>query len=348
MNLIPILIAVGTYTANTTSEGIYILELDITKQQSRIVRTFPANNPSYLYFLNQNSVLYYVEEIGSGTVNAVKFDRNSRTFEQESSLSTQGSSPCHIALSPDKTTLIASNYSSGSFSTFALSPDGKINEKLSSYAFYASSINPNRQKQSHIHSAFYTADGQKVYVQDLGGDHIYQFEANNIGKEQSPFLTHKMPAGSGPRHLTFSNDNKFVYILNELNGSIDVYNLNDKSEILSHLQNIITDDRDGETWSAQIRLSPDGKFLYASNRADKNTISVFAVQTDGTLSLLQVIDSEGKAPRHFEFTPDGDYIIVTNQLSNNLSIFARNTETGLLTFSNMKIEIPAPVCVTLL
>lgn len=348
MNLLPILIAVGTYTANTASEGIYILELDIQQQQSQIVHTFAADNPSFLHYMDDKATLYYVEEISRGTINAATFNRKTRELEQAVSFPTQGSSPCHIAINPDETTLITSNYSSGNFSTFALLPDGQIGRPLSAYAFYSSSINPNRQKQSHIHSAFYTADGQKVYVQDLGGDHIYQFEANNISKEQSPFLTHKVPAGSGPRHLTFSNDNKFVYILNELNGSIDVYDLNDNREIQSHLQNIITDDRDGESWCAQIRLSPDGKFLYASNRANKNSISVFVVQTDGTLGLLQTIGSEGKGPRHFEFTPDGDYIIVTNQLSNNLSIFARNAETGTLTFSNMKIDIPAPVCVVVL
>ncbi|HMR19675.1 MAG TPA: beta-propeller fold lactonase family protein, partial [Sphingobacterium sp.] len=277
MNILPILIAIGTYTANTASEGIYIMELDIQNQQFRKVQTLTARNPSYLRYLDKKSTLYYVEEIGLGTINATKLNHNSGKFEQTSSASTQGSSPCHIGVSPDETTLIASNYSSGNFSTFSLLPDGHIGEKLSSYVFYANSVNPNRQKQSHVHSAFYTSNGKKVFIQDLGGDHIYQFDAKNIRADSRPFLTHTMTAGSGPRHLTFHSNKQFVYIVNELNGTIDTYSLNKKGEIKDHIQNISADSRNGDNLCAHIRLSPDEKSLYASNRGEKNSISVFAI-----------------------------------------------------------------------
>lgn len=348
MNLLPILIAIGTYTANTDSKGIYLLELDTEKQQSRIVNTFAAQNPSFLQYSPDNSMLYYVEEIGAGTVNSVQLDREQVHFGQATTLSTQGGAPCHIALSPDQKTLIASNYSGGNFAAFSLADDGTLEQRQATHAFYASSVVPDRQKQSHIHSAFYSPDATKVFVQDLGGDHIYQFDANTITENNTSYITHKMAPGSGPRHLSFSSDQRFVYILNELGGTVDVYTLNKAGEIDRHLQNIATHEGEGETWCAEIRLSPDGKFLYASNRADKNSISVFGVAQDGRLQLLQVLSSEGKGPRHFNFSPDGKWIVVANQLSNNLSVFARNPEDGRLTFSGMKIDIPSPVSVAVL
>ena len=348
MNILPILIAIGTYTANTDSQGIYLLELDIEKQQSQIVNTFAAQNPSFLQYSAHNNMLYYVEEIGAGTVNSVPLNPEEGSFGSATSLSTQGGAPCHITMSPDHTTLLASNYSGGNLATFALAEDGTLTHQQAVHAFYASSVVPHRQKQSHIHSAFYSPDATKVFVQDLGGDHIYQFDANTVTQETPNYLTHKMVAGSGPRHLTFSPDQRFVYILNELAGTVDVHALNDSGEIDTHLQNIATDDREGESWCAEIRLSPDGKFLYASNRAEKNSISVFGVAKDGTLQLLQVTSSEGKGPRHFEFSSDGNWVIVAHQQSNNISIFARDASSGLLTFSGMKVDIPSPVCVAVL
>lgn len=348
MNILPILIAIGTYTSNTASEGIYIMELDLENQQYHIIQTIAAQNPSYLQYLNKKSTLYYVEEVGAGTVNAVQLDNTNWAVEQTYTFKTEGSSPCHIAISPDEKTLIASNYSSGNFTTFSLKENGIIEQHLSSYQFESNSVNPTRQKQSHVHSAFYTNDGKKVFIQDLGGDHIYQFDAEAIRKNNSPFITHKMPEGSGPRHLTFSSDKKFVYIINELNGTIDTYSLNKEGEIKAHIQNITTDNTEGDNLCAHIRLSPDGKYVYASNRGEKNSISVFAVQRNGTLLHIQTIGAEGKGPRHFEFTPDGKWIIVANQLSNNISLFARDEKSGLLSFSNLKVDIPAPVCITVL
>lgn len=345
MNLIPILIALGTYTSDTGSEGIYLLELDPLQQKSRIINTLPAHNPSFLQYSVEKGMLYYVEEIAAGTVNSVEISTKDGTFGRISTLSTQGGAPCHITLSPEQRKILASNYSGGSLATFELAEDGSLSQPQALHAFHASSILPDRQRQSHIHSAFYTGDGDKVFVQDLGGDHIYQFDADIITATNAPYLTHKMTAGSGPRHLTFSSDQRYVYILNELAGTVDVYTMLDSGQIGTHMQRIATDDRAGDTWCAEIRLSADGKFLYASNRAEKNSITVFAVAKDGRLHLLQVVSSEGKAPRNFNFSPDGKWVIVANQQSNNLSIFERNTETGLLTFTGMKVDIPSPVCV---
>lgn len=345
MNLLPILIAIGTYTANTGSEGIYLLELDPENQKYRIVNTLAAQNPSFLHYSADNSMLYYVEEIGAGTVNSVPLNPEQKSFGQITSLPTQGGSPCHVAVSHEHQTAIASNYSGGNLATFSLAEDGRITSAEAVHAFYASSILPDRQKQSHIHSSFYSPDGNKVFVQDLGGDHIYQFESDEIKANNAAYRTHKMKPGSGPRHLTFSPDQQFVYILNELSGTVDVYHLNEAGEIADHVQQITTDDRPGYSGCAEIRLSPDGKFLYASNRAEKNSISVFSRAQDGRLQLLQVISTEGTSPRNFNFSPDGKWVIVANQQSNNLSIFARDLESGLLTFSGMKVDIPSPVCI---
>ncbi len=346
-SIIPILLAIGTYTANTSSSGIYFVELDITNKSAKIVKTVSAVNPSFLHYVHQSSTLYYVEEVDNreGTINAAHVNRTDLSLEKISSLRTQGSAPCHIGISPDNNTLIASNYSSGNFTAFGLDKDGKISGELSNYRFKSKSVHPTRQKHSHIHSAFYSPDGKHVFIQDLGGDHIYQFEADAVRKNEQPYTTYATPEDAGPRHIAFADNNKFVYAINELNGTIDAYSLNKKGIIQKHLQNISTDTVSGDNLCAHIRLSSDGKFLYASNRGKKNNIAVFKVAKDGELNLQQVISCGGSGPRHFEFTKDENYIIVTNQYTNNVVLFHRDRKKGIIAPSGIEISIPSPVCV---
>ncbi len=346
-SIITLIFAIGTYTVNTSSEGIYLIELNLSNKSAEIVKTIPATNPSFVQYVGDNATLYYVEEVGNrvGSINAVRIDFADLSAKKLSSFMTQGSAPCHIAISPDQQTLIASNYSSGNFTTFELTPEGEISREMSNYIFDARSTHPSRQKQSHIHSAFYTPNGKNVYVQDLGGDCIYQFAANAITKNQQPFVTHQMPKGAGPRHLTFSPSSEFVYVINELNGTIDAYGLNENGYIKNHIQTIPTDTTEGDNLCAHIRLSLDGRFLYASNRGTKNSIAVYKVAHNGMLSLVQVINSGGEGPRHFEFTPDENFILVANQYTNNVSIFRRNEQDGLLSKMDLEIKVPAPVSV---
>jgi len=346
-SIITLIFAIGTYTVNTSSEGIYLVELNLANKSAEIVRTISATNPSFLEYTGENAMLYYVEEVGNkaGTVNAARVDFTDLSVEKKSSFMTQGSAPCHLAISPDQQTLIASNYSSGNFTTFKLAPEGEIESETSNYAFNAHSVHPTRQKQSHVHSAFYTPDGNNVFVQDLGGDGIYQFKASQITKNGQSYVTHQMPKGSGPRHLALSSTNEFVYIINELNGTIDVYGLDENGFVKNHVQNISTDTTDGDNLCAHIRLSSDGRFLYASNRGTKNSLAVYVVGPDGKLALVQTISSGGDGPRHFEFTPDGDFMLVANQYTNNVSIFRRDKQNGQLSKMDLEIKVPAPVCI---
>jgi len=346
-SIITLIFAIGTYTVNTQSDGIYLVKLNLADKSVEIAQTIPATNPSFIQYVGDNAMLYYVEEVGNkvGTVNAARIDFGDLSVEKLSTFMTQGSAPCHVAISPDLQTLIASNYSSGNFTTFGLNSNGEISSELSHYTFNAHSSHPTRQKQSHIHSAFYSPDGTNVFIQDLGGDGIYQFKANAIIKSEQPYVTHQMPKGSGPRHLVFSSSNEFVYIINELNGTIDTYRLDEKGFIKSHVQNISTDITEGDNLCAHIRLSSDGRFLYASNRGTKNSLTVYAVAQDGTLSLAQTIPSAGEGPRHFAFTPDEDFILVANQYTDNVTIFRRDKQNGKLTKMDIEIKIPSPVCI---
>src|SRR5690606_35623292 len=149
----------------------------------------------------------------------------------------------------------------------------------------------------------------------------------------------------GPRHLTFSPDQQFVYILNELSGTVDVYHLNEAGEIADHVQQITTDDRPGYSGCAEIRLSPDGKFLYASNRAETNSISVFSRAQLRIHQLLHVISAGRRSPPNFNFSPDGTSVIVANHQSTHLCILPQDPECRLLTFSSMKVDIPPPDCI---
>ncbi|HEU5364920.1 MAG TPA: beta-propeller fold lactonase family protein, partial [Hanamia sp.] len=159
----------------------------------------------------------------------------------------------------------------------------------------------------------------------------------------------KSEKGSGPRHLVFSADKKFVYLLHEMGGTVTAYNYN--SGKLSQIQNIhaFPDGFVGRKDGAEIFISPDGKFLYASLRGDLNSIAIFSIdQVSGKLTIKGSQSSFGKGPRNFIIDPTGNYLLAANQDSRNIVIFRRDKETGLLTKTDKEIEVPRPVCLQMI
>ncbi|MNX81652.1 6-phosphogluconolactonase [compost metagenome] len=154
----------------------------------------------------------------------------------------------------------------------------------------------------------------------------------------------KTNAGSGPRHLTFSPNGKFAYLAHEFNGSITAYTY--AGGQLNKIQEIGTTAKDfeGRIDAADIHVSPDGKFLYETNRGDANTISAFAIQSSGQLSFVATVSTMGKGPRNFTIDPTGKYLLVGHQYTNEVVIFERNKKTGTLKDTGKRMEIGAPVC----
>lgn len=346
-SLTQISLIIGTYTTNTTSQGIYVIDYDINVNKITHQYSIPAHNPSFLHYIGHRKTLLFVEELGDfqGKLKSLQLDVDQQQYQMISEQPVQGNAPCHIALDPDSKHVIVSNYMSGNFTTFGLDDKGGLSEALSSYQFTGKSIHPTRQTKSHIHSAFFSPNAQKVFIQDLGADRIYQFDRGLIYENGSDYKSLFLPKGAGPRHLAFSSA-PVMYILNELEACIDAYSLNSNQEADQLLQRVyvshdISDNR--KSLAAQIRISKDERFVYVSNRGEKNELVVFKIAQGGQLVLLQSVPSGGKGPRHFEFTADESLVFVANQYSNNVCIFKRDKETGLLENTRRFIAIPSPV-----
>ncbi|MGL6267379.1 MAG: lactonase family protein, partial [Chitinophagaceae bacterium] len=208
----------------------------------------------------------------------------------------------------------------------------------------------SRQAKPHVHATVISPDNRYLFVPDLGIDKImiYRFDAKEgkLKPAKQSFVATK--PGAGPRHFTFHPNGKTAYILEELTGSVTVFRYNTRKGNLKPIQNIssLPVGFTGAAGSADIHLSADGRFLYASNRGESNTIAIYAVHpTDGKLSLNGHQPTLGKGPRNFSITPDGNQLIVANQGSDELVIFNRNLETGMLTDSGKRISVPTPVCI---
>jgi 6-phosphogluconolactonase len=256
--------------------------------------------------------------------------------------------PCYITVDKSGKWVITGNYTSGTISVNPVNSDGSLIASNDSIKHFGKSVNTARQESPHVHSAILSKNNKYLYVPDLGIDKvmIYRFD-NKSGKlteAEMPFV--KTEPGAGPRHFEIHPNGKFAYLMKELTGSVSVYRVL-KNGGLYLLQNISTLPRDfsGMSGSADIHVSPDGKFLYGSNRGESNTIGILKIEANtGLLKWVGHQSTLGKTPRNFNFDPSGNFLLVANQNSDEIVIFKRNKETGLLTDTGKRINILNPVC----
>ncbi|SFH40705.1 lactonase family protein [Pedobacter insulae] len=335
---------IGTYTNKGTSEGIYVYDFNSSNADTKL-KSIAKNvvNPSYLALSSDNKFLYSVNENGKESgVSAFSFDSKSGTLEFLDRKSPEGADPCYIITNGKK--VLTANYSGGSITALSTGKDGKFLDTKQVIQHTGKSIDPKRQLSSHVHQIQLTPD-KKYIVTDLGEDQIYVYatETNHPGTLIRKSVTKTNP-GSGPRHLTFSPNGKFAYLTHEFNGKITAYRYSNAN--LQKIQEIETTPKDfsGKIDAADIHVSEDGKFLYQSNRGEANTLSVFKIQSGGTLKLVEIVSTLGKGPRNFSIDPSGDFLLVAHQYTNDVVIFNRDKTTGKLTDSGKRIQVGAPVC----
>ena len=341
----------GTYT-NTGSKGIYVYNFNVQTGKSTLVsHTDSAINPSYLIISNNKKFIYAVNETNGadpGKVSAFSFNKKTGVLKPVNTVLSGGDDPCFISMSKDGKWLAVANYTSGSLSVFTVNKNGSIKPFTQLIQDTGSSINKERQEKSHVHEAVFSPDNKYLFTPDLGADKvmIYSFHST-LQQPVKPALPAfvKLTEGSGPRHIIFHPNKKFAYVISELSGTVTAYNYAEGK--LREKQNIITHPKDfkGAIGSAEIMMSPDGKFLYASNRGDENTITIFSVnKPTGTLKLQGYQPVMGVAPRNFIIDPTGNYLLVANQNTDNIVIFKRNKNTGLLAATGQEIKLKKPVC----
>lgn len=300
------------------------------------------SNPSFISEIFNDSLIYSVAEDEGRTslACAFKFDAEKYKLSFLNSQPTNGGAPCNIAVCASRKNVFTANYMGGNLSVFDIEYSGRL--KLNKvFDFKGSGPVKDRQDQAHIHSVNFTPDGTTLWANDLGSDKIRVIDMETMSHDEKKDI--QLPSGSGPRHTCFHSNGKYAYIITELGGDVLVLRLDDENN--AELVQTIKADTVGAQGSADIHLSPDEKFLYASCRLQADGVAIFSVDSEtGQLTRVGYCLT-GKHPRNFAITPNGKYVLVACRDSNSVEIYSRNADTGLLTYTGRKIEMKAPVCV---
>ncbi|MDO4903055.1 MAG: lactonase family protein [Limosilactobacillus sp.] len=336
---------IGTYT-NKTSKGMYRVTLDTDAEKLVNVRlAVKMQKPSYLQVDSQGRV-YTIkkrDDTGEKAVALYQLGETAKDAKLLCMLTHVGSSQCYLGLDEKRNLLFGANYHDGIATVFELG--GEIGIDPASFVEHHGQTGPRpEQDGSHVHYVDSTPDG-RVAVCDLGEDIVSIYDLSEYN-QLSLVSEYHFPYGAGPRHLVFSKDGQFVYVICELSSELTVLKYNEHTAELTHVQTVKTIP---DTWTehngaAAIRMTSDGRFIYTTNRGE-NTLAVWAVQDDGTVKHVQSISSEGDFPRDFNFSKDEHYLVSSNQETDDLVLYRRNPETGELTLLQKGVACPEPICV---
>jgi 6-phosphogluconolactonase len=350
---------IGTYTTDhaisTGSYGIYAFRWDTESGVLSGIRPAGATtNPSFLVLHPSGRFLYAVNENGapSGTDRVTAFavgdSASLEPLKPLGSVSSHGLAPCHLSIDTTGKWLFVANYGSGTIAVFPIEPDGRLGEATQTIQQKGSGPVTGRQQSAHAHEVVPSADGRFLLSVDLGADRIfvYRFDAATGTLRPNEPAEAVLPSGYGPRHMVFSKDARRVYVLTELTPAVVTLRWNAQRGVLSQLavtSTLPSVDKGEKKGGAEIVLHPSGRFLYASNRGDSNTIAIFRIGLDGLPVPAGHVSSGGLQPRFFNIDPSGKFLITANQGSGDLFTFRIDPVSGALTRVGERVAIAAPV-----
>jgi 6-phosphogluconolactonase len=346
---------VGTYTSNGTgSEGIYLCRLDMgTGALERVGVTRGVVDPSFLAMDPKGQYLYAVNELTqfegkpSGAVSAFSVNLQNRELTFINQQPSQGGAPCHLEVDETGAFVLVANYVGGNVAVLPIQAGGGLGAAVEVKQHQGSGPKP-QQGSPHAHQVRLDAANRYVLASDLGTDKImiYQFDNKQGTLTPGEQASVSSNPGAGPRHLTFHPNGRFVFSINELDSTITVYSYDGTRGALTALQTVSTLPEGFTTpsYCADIHVSPDGQFLYGSNRGH-DSIVVFAIGEAGTLTLVEHVTTNINWPRNFTLDPTSTYLLVANQKGNTVVSFRRNAQTGMLTPAGQPLALPAPTCV---
>jgi len=350
------LVYFGTFTG-AKSKGIYVSRFDTaTGKLSAPALAAKSVNPSFVAIDPNYHFLFAVNETdlfngqASGALSAFKLDAATGKLAFLNQQPSGGTGPCHVTVDPGGKYVLVANYDSGSVAVFPVRTNGFLDPASSVIQHHGSSINRERQAGPHAHCVAMDGANHRVLVCDLGLDKVMIYRLNETSGALTPDETPwaGLKPGSGPRHITFSPDGRYAYVISEMGATLTVFVCNPEHGALNEVQTVSTlpEDFHKKNKAAEVALLPSGKFIYASNRGD-NSLAVFAVdESSGRLTFVERQSTRGKTPRCFAIDPTGQYLIVANQDSDNVVVFRINAQTGRLTWTGQTIKVGQPVCVS--
>lgn len=345
---------VGTYTAAPLGGGEGIYAFDFDPETGAVTATGVAAavaNPAWLALNPDKSVMYAGLEVGEGEIAGLRIDAGSGELSEINRVSSEGASPCYVSLTADGRYVLVANYTSGTVAVLPVEADGRLEMASDTVRHEGSSVNPDRQGEPHTHMISPSPDGGHVLVTDLGTDEVIAYrldeERGILGRSDETRTVNTATAGSGPRHFAFSPDGGTVYVINELDSTLAVSTYDAETGALRQLQTVaaLPEGYEGVSYCAQVLVSPDGRFVYGSNRGHDSIVIWQVDEGSGTLTAIDHVSTQGKFPRNFNLDPSGRWLVVGNQNSDSLVVFARDEQTGGLTQVGEPIAVPAPVAI---
>ena len=333
------------------SEGIYTFSLDpATGKLQDNGLAAKTNNPSFLALTSNGKYLLSVHETkgenGStmGYIESFSVKDDNR-LTSIGKVSSGGAHPCYVSVNQNGYVL-AANYTGGSVALLRIDDSGKLSDTLDVQQHFGSGPIKARQATPHVHSAFFEPGSDRIFVADLGIDQVsvYKIDSKNSKLIKPSFPAIILTPGSGPRHLAFHPTVKVVYVVNEIASNISVVTLNkDGSFTTVETVSALPPGYDKPNTCADIHISRDGRFLYASNRG-LNSIAIFSVDPkNGRIVQIGQELTRGDGPRNFTLSPDENYLLVANQNTQDIVAFRRDFNSGKLQFTD-QIKALKPVC----
>lgn len=346
---------VGAYSQGE-DEGIYIYKFDATEGDLKYISTAKGvANPSYLAIHPKKNLLIAVSEMGdyegekSGSVSSFEINPENGSLRQLSQVSSGGGAPCFVSINKSGSLAFVANYSGGNVAVFPITNHGNL-MLYSNLKQHLGSGPKESQQGPRAHAMVLDPKEDYVLAVDLGIDKVISYaidKKNGVLNAQSELMLTK---GAGPRHLTFHPNKKLAFIISELNSTITSCTYDAKSGKLTSVMtvNALPDSFDGESYCADIHVSPDGRFLYGSNRGHDSIVIFKIDQKTGELTYVDHHSVNGKWPRNFMIDPTGKFLLAANQHSNTIVVFKIDDETGKLRANGVEVEVSKPVCLKMM
>lgn len=319
-----------------------------------LAKTAEVQNPFFLALSPDKKFLYSIDTpqfSGKETEYAAAFAIGAAgELKKLNKTSAQGKAPCYLDVDATGKTVVVANYTSGNVASLPVQADGSLGEAVSQFQHAGTGGDPARQKGPHAHSIVVAPNNKFVYAADLGIDQvlIYKLDAATAKLTQNDPPFGKTPSAAGPRHITFHPTQKRLYCINEIGNTVTVFDWNDATGALTETQTISTVPADfsGKSYTADVKITPDGKFLYGTNRGH-DSIAIYSIGNDGKLTLIEITPSLGKGPQNLAITADGKWLLCANMPGKNVAAFAIGAD-GKLKPTGTPVEVPSPSCVMIL